>query len=139
MRELKKHARLLYILALLQLVGGPLVIVQTFLVGKVATQAVVEHGWSDGAALVLASPEFDALCQAIEIVVKPGEPQPMDRKAPEGKAAFGKSPWLPWENSLQRGFFVSSEECQVKLPPWQNRWLGTWCHAPPGPPPRCLC
>jgi hypothetical protein len=123
--------RFLYLLALAQLVGGPLVLLQVMLFSKLVISEAPRVGVVEAVSIVWDSPEFR------ESLVAPVQPRKnaMGTLKKEGKAKtdFPTAPVFPW--------MAESRECDEDLalcgvPGHYRIWTPRWPNAPPGPPPR---
>lgn len=137
MARFRSQFRHLYLLALFQLVGGPLVILPLVMVCKVTLTQTAQHGVVEGlrqapltkewqrASVVLLHGEA-ALPDSHEKNGVPGTPE----KFKEGKVKLDLAVWMT-------AAIPQPESAAIGRPCW--RWLpsaSTWAHAPPGPPPR---
>jgi hypothetical protein len=129
----KRKMRLLYLLALAQLVGGPLVLLQLTVLCKLTLHETPRMGLAQAATNAWHSDEFQSVLAAGTSAAA-GEsknlPQPRDPKADPEKA---KPPMLPWEpGSLARLLSTGEAEPEIR----GKFWTPGWPHAPPAPPPR---
>lgn len=125
--------RWLYLLALAQLVGGPLVLLQFALFCKVTLHETPRVGIARAAVFAWqAEGCHDTLVTADrDATRRDGKaPRPADPKQPVGKS---KSPISPWESD-EIDFAVLSCLCEVA--DRARPWTPIWPQAPPGPPPR---
>lgn len=123
--------RLLYLLALAQLVGGPLVLLQVTFFCKTVAQELPRRELSS--ALVEA---WDSSCAVTEGVAVANDPQqqPLSRqKKDPTKWTKVKQPVLPWEFRRFQPAIQSVVMCGVL---YEKAWTPVWPQAPPGPPPR---
>ena len=125
--------RYLYLLALAQLVGGPLVLLQVTVFCKLALHEAPRVGMARAAAGAWNSSAFQATLTATAIA-KAGEtrtlPPTGDSKL---KLEKTKLPVIPWEPS-PLVFSVLSRHC--KIADRARTWSPAWPQAPPGPPPK---
>ncbi len=124
--------RLLYVLALVQLVGGPLVLFQVSVFCKLALHEAPRIGVAKAAELAWKSERFQAVLVAGEIphakVVKPlpgGD-------GPKAKVEKVKQPVIPWMNPRLE-LAIAGVRCT--LVDRERVWTPAWPQAPPGPPP----
>jgi hypothetical protein len=125
--------RWLYLLALAQLVGGPLVLLQFALFCKVTLNETPRVGIARAAVFAWQAESFhDALAIADHYAThRDGtSPRPADPRQPLEKS---KSPIAPWETS-EIDFAVLS--CLCEIADRARPWTPIWPQAPPGPPPR---
>ncbi len=124
--------RWLYVLALAQLVGGPLVLLQVTLFCKLALHEAPRVGMARAAAIALDANDLHAAL-AMETPSKPGERKSPTPGEPKMKLEKAKMPAIPWEpaplvlTAFERSFHAA--ECA-------RTWTPAWPQAPPGPPPR---
>jgi len=126
-----KKMRLLYVLALFQLVAGPLVLMQVAVLCRLTMQEVPSYGVAAGFQKAWHSAEFSAALDHPALVKKSDSKMPLpDLK---GKLMKEKMPLLAW----QPVFFVKAAAfTRVACADWSRGWPPTWQQAPPGPPPR---
>lgn len=125
-----KH-RLLYLLALAQLVGGPLVLLNVMLFAKLTIQETPRVGIAQAVAEAWHSP---VLQESIAALPWKGslKPEKHDGKL-KPKPDFPSPPSFPWIAGPQE----DSEHAAVcGVPDHLRTWTPLWPHAPPGPPPR---
>ncbi|MBK1814244.1 hypothetical protein JIN84_01305 [Luteolibacter yonseiensis] len=127
--------RWLYLLALAQLVGGPLVLLQVTMFCKVAMHEVPRAGVAKAAAQAWHSDDFQAVL-AVEESGKKGDsksPSPSDpAKVKLEKSKLHAAPWESTSLAIAR----SSSLCKVV--DHARIWTPAWPQAPPGPPPRVV-
>ncbi|QTN33233.1 hypothetical protein HZ994_13225 [Akkermansiaceae bacterium] len=123
--------RLLYLLALLQLVGGPIMLLQVSLFSKLVIQEAPRVGLLQAVSFAWDSPEFrDALADAsVPWKNAAGTTSKEDKAKPDCPAAHD----LPW-NADPRPCPDDPAVCGVLG--YFRIWTPQWPHAPPGPPPR---
>jgi hypothetical protein len=128
-----RNLRLLYVLALAQLVGGPLVLLQLTLFCKLTLQETPHVGMARAAVQTWHSDDFQTALTAgistapCETKSKPParDPQPDPEKA--------KPPVIPWAAG-NLALIAPREDSEAGLR--SKFWTPAWPHAPPGPPPR---
>lgn len=131
-RRHKRPMKILYLLALAQLVGGPLVLLQVSLFCKLTLTQTPESGLADAARMAFESNEFKAALQIEPL--RDGKNGKSDSTPQDpSKMEKPKSPLIAWADSALR-------HSQIGLPCLTgvhvDSWTPTWPHAPPGPPPR---
>ena len=128
-----RNLRFLYLLALFQLVGGPLVLLQLTVFCKVALHEAPHAGMAKAAVFAWQSGDFQAALAAPD-VVKTGEkksgPVP---GGPKLKLEKAKMPIIPWEASVPAPPEIAM---LCKIADRARVWTPAWPQAPPGPPPR---
>lgn len=135
MPPFRPSVRQLYLLALFQLLGGPLVILAVVFGSRLVVTHVAEHGVRAGVAAAWKSAEWEKVAHALTGAVpdapasKPGKPVPPVKD--DGGKLFGEC----WVNIPLPVTNVTAETDPTL---WQMPRLPLWAHAPPAPPPRCL-
>ncbi len=124
-----RKLRFLYLLALLQLVGGPLVLLHVTVFCKLTVSEAPEIGISRAAVAAFSSPEFLAIADFSN-----GNEARKDgtQKPDTGKA---KQPVIPWAQPSPKFF---CEEIAIETFSREIHWISQWAHAPPAPPPRVV-
>ena len=129
-----RNIRPLYLLALFQLVGGPVALLVVMFLGKVCVTRVAEHGLTHGISKALQSEEWQPMTSEWmqEGAVLPGTEKDKAPAKNKGKEAKGK-------------LFVSEMERPVMAPVCEVKRVKRWtqsdafvcvrAQAPPGPPP----
>ena len=136
MPTFRPSARHLYLLALFQLVGGPLVILSVVFFSRLVAKYSADDGVVVGVTQAWQSPEWQKITRAL-IATTPG---PI-KASPEGHAEKVKEPggkvfWQIWTEVDARWSQRPPEAApSVPLP----TLLSAWPDAPPLPPPRCAC
>lgn len=125
--------RWLYLLALAQLVGGPLVLLQVILFCKLTVHEAPRTGVIQAAAKAWHSDDFQKTLVVGNTVRKDHSkaPAPTDGHAPKLEKA--KMPVLPWMESPVALVCLSRH---VRIVDHARMWTPAWPQAPPGPPPR---
>lgn len=124
--------KILYLLALAQLVGGPLVLLQVTLFCKLTFAHNSGQGWLEAARVALNSDEFRTgpqLQPLRESTDGKSKPAPQD----PSKMEKSKAPMIAWAASPMRHSLIELP-CMTGV--HDDSWTPTWPHAPPGPPPR---
>lgn len=140
--------RLLYLLALVQLVGGPLVLLQVTVFCKMTLRESPQTGlakatsraWNSQefqSALIAADPSPARASDQADLASDPIQKAP-GKKSPTGdplKSGLEKSklPITPWR-AAPVILAVSSSHCGII--DRTRTWTPAWPQAPPGPPPR---
>lgn len=123
--------RFLYLLALAQLVGGPLVLLQVSVFCKVVIREVPHASAGEAIVRALHSEDFQMALTAATEQKSPS--QPSSDKDPKVKLEKAKLSLLPWEMNARK--LVSKNQGLAKIEV-ERTWTPTWPQAPPGPPPR---
>jgi len=133
MNRFSRRARILCLLALLQVVGGPLVLVGVATLGKVLVKQTAEHGVATGVSRAMESEDWRGACELIADAVA-GQP---DQKAPDGKPTSkdlkSKMVSIAWAGTLA----LPVRPAEVE-PPGRDPvpLISAWPNGPPVPPPR---
>lgn len=138
MAELKRHARLLYLLALFQLLGGPLVLGGLMMMSRLMSEQQMTLTQSLTATLegmdhldAAPYPEGEWTWTQDQGLLPPAKPQsPPPRKLKDGKDklwALDDCSCLAW---------AYPEPLQTWLKGWHDPVPARLAHAPPLPPPR---
>lgn len=125
-----RKLRFLYLLALLQLVGGPLVLLHVTVFCQLTVSEAPRIGVARAVVAAISSPEFRAVADL------PGEKEA--RKdghdgSPKPDGGKTKQPVLPGENFSLALFPANVPH---ELFSRERHWTPQWAHAPPAPPPR---
>ncbi|MCB1208563.1 MAG: hypothetical protein KDK97_04505 [Verrucomicrobiales bacterium] len=122
--------RWLYLLALFQLVGGPLVLMQVMVFCKITAREAPVRGVMKAVAIALESPEFQAQCVASNELRadQPGRTVP-PKKVDGGKKIHG----IGWR---AQPFPMALWSANLTWQPLEDVCLSAWPQAPPAPPPR---
>lgn len=124
--------RFLYWLALAQLVGGPLVLLQVTVFCKLALHETPRVGVATAAMRAWQSEDFQAVLAAAD-AVRPGEKNSPPPAGPKLKLEKAKLPITPWEPT---SLALADVSRHCKIVDLARTWTPTWPQAPPGPPPR---
>jgi hypothetical protein len=123
--------RFLYLLALAQLVGGPLVLLQVTVFCKVALHEAPRVGMAKAAVRAWQSDDFQSVLVAADGI------RSKDSKSlpPTGdpKLEKAKLPMIPWEPAA---LVLSQLSDHCGIADRARTWTPAWPQAPPGPPPR---
>ena len=125
--------RWLYLLALAQLVGGPLVLLQVTVFTKLALHEAPRMGVAKAAIHAWHSEDFHAVLGHSHGVRKDLSKSPDPRDGPAPKLEKGKMPAVPWMTTGV-SLVVLARCCPVV--DHARVWTPAWPQAPPGPPPR---
>jgi hypothetical protein len=135
MPRLPHKYRPLYLLALFQLVGGPVVLLLVMLFSKLGVHQVAQHGFAEGISQAWNSAEWQT---AMNVVMQGEAGLPSTQK--------GKDKVPAKEKDTKVKFFATELERAVGAPmcddleriPWRSGdvFAMTRAQAPPGPPPR---
>lgn len=125
--------RSLYLLALFQLVAGPLVLFQVSVLSRMVVRETPVHGITTALNLAWNSPEFQsALCDA-----EPSElvksKQTIPTRDPKSVSVKLEMPCIDWWDAQQVWVNASTP---VPRTDGTRTWTPQWPQPPPGPPPR---
>jgi hypothetical protein len=123
--------RFLYLLALAQLIGGPLILLQVTVFCKVALHEAPRMGMATAAMRAWQSADFQAILAASDSAggsESHKTPPPRDPSLDQIK-----NPSIPWQMSKWI-LSVVSKHCEIT--DYARTWTPAWPQAPPGPPPR---
>jgi len=123
--------RFLYLLALAQLVGGPLVLLQVTLFSKLVISEAPRVGIVEAVSVAWDSPEFQESLVATTLPWK----NATETGKKEGKAK-PDSPALPVFPWMAEPPECDDDPAVCGVPGHFRIWTPQWPHAPPGPPPR---
>jgi hypothetical protein len=125
--------RILYLLALAQLVGGPLVLLHVTVFCKVALQNVPRVGMKDAAVLAWHSDDFQAALVTTDFVGTKESKSLPPGHGPKLKLEKGKVPFIAWTTEP---VVLAASSCPCEHADRARTWTPAWPQAPPGPPPR---
>lgn len=128
-----KKWRLLYLLALAQLVGGPLVLLQVTVFCKMTLTEAPHLGLMRAAVATLNSDNFHGALAAEEWAADDANKSVMPTGEPKQKLEKAKLPMIPW-NAAPIVLAKLSVHC--KIVDRARTWTPAWTQAPPAPPPR---
>lgn len=128
-----RRMKLLYLLALFQLVAGPLVIFQVTVLCKLTVKEVRQQGAGAAFVKALHGEDFQATIRNSMDLAKKDARSPLPTSDPKGKI-----PDLKFNAPLWRVFAAIAPPCigRTACKDWARRWTPVWPQAPPGPPPR---
>ena len=124
--------RPLYLLALLQLLGGPVVLLRVTVFCKLTVREAPRVGFVEAAAGAFASDEFRECASAG--LPKRDTPAKDGREGdPKPKLEKPQHPPAPW--MAERRIFAHDVK-GTAIADTARTWTPAWPNAPPGPPPR---
>lgn len=124
--------KLLYVLALFQLLAGPLILLQVASICEFTVKEASHHGIAVAVEKAWSGEHLEMLAEMPEHHAdKTRSPHPTSD--PKGKILKEKSPELPWLAATIR---IAKIPRHVLCPEWARMWTPAWPQAPPGPPPR---
>ena len=125
-----RKLRFLYLLALLQLVGGPLVLLHVTVFCKLTLRETPRVGM---AAAAVKAWKSDGFQEALAKDFSPGKSGRKDDEKPKPESDKSKQPPIPWIHPARRALAdAGSQSIAERAVTWTPRWP----NAPPGPPPR---
>lgn len=134
MPPFRPSIRHLYLLALFQLVGGPLVIVAVVFFSRMVVHQAAEHGLTVGVVKASQSAEWQKVASALSGATYGHVPSGKKDPVPVVKDPGGKLLGLMWEGvTLPKEPPVPCDGPHL----WVRTLTSAWPHAPPLPPPRC--
>lgn len=125
--------RWLYLLALAQLVGGPLVLLQVTVFCKLALHEAPRVGVAKAALHAWRSDDFQAVLVAADLVRKDDSKSPAPTDGPKPKLEKAKLPVVPW---MVAPVSLACLSTYCGIVDHARVWTPAWPQAPPGPPPR---
>lgn len=125
--------RFLYWLALAQLVGGPLVLLQVTVFCKLALHEAPQMGVATAAVRAWQSDEFQAVLAEAGPARKGEHRSWPPADDPNLKFEKSKLPAIPWEPAP---LHLTNLSRHCKIVDCVRTWTPAWPQAPPGPPPR---
>jgi hypothetical protein len=138
---LRSKFRHLYLLALFQLVGGPLVLVPMLMMSTAVVRETAQHGVVKGLHEVVVSQEWSEVREIIQnggIVPELSSSTKAPAPGKQEKAKDGK-PKVDFAVRTVFTALVELEGVSVKRPAWEWRPMASsWANAPPSPPPRVV-
>jgi hypothetical protein len=124
--------RYLYLLALAQLVGGPLVLLHVTVFCKLTVREAPRVGFVEAAAGAFASDEFRA-CASAGLPKRETPAKESPESDPKPKLEKPSQPPAPW--MAERRIFAHDVK-GAAIAETARTWTPAWPNAPPGPPPR---
>lgn len=125
--------RWLYLLALAQLVGGPLVLLQVTVFTKLTLHEAPRMGVAKAAVRAWHSDDFQAVLIAADVARKDDSKAPAPTGGSKPKLEKAKMPVVPWMVAPVSLACLSSH---CRIVDHARVWTPAWPQAPPGPPPR---
>lgn len=125
--------RWLYLLALAQLVGGPLVLLQVTVFTKLALHEAPRMGVAKAAVHAWHSEDFQAVLTATDVARKNDSKAPAPTEGPKPKLEKAKLPVVPW---MTAPVSLACPSSHCRIVDHARIWTPAWPQAPPGPPPR---
>lgn len=135
MAPLRPSIRHLYLLALFQLVGGPLVILAVVFFSRMVVHQAAEHGLKVGVVKASQSAEWQKVASALSGASCGHSSAGQKDPVPVVKDPSGKLIGLVWQ-----GVTLPAEQLVLCEGPhlWVRTLTSAWPHAPPRPPPRSV-
>jgi len=124
--------RYLYLLALAQLVGGPLVLLHVTVFCKLTLREAPRMGFVEAAAGAFASDEFRE-CASAGLPKRETPAKESPESDPKPKLEKPSQPPAPW--MAERRIFAHDVK-GTAIAETARTWTPAWPNAPPGPPPR---
>ncbi len=122
--------RFLYLLALIQLVGGPLVLLHVTVFCKLTLNETPRMGVAAAAVKAWNAEGFqDALAKDFT----PERNGRKDGEKPKADPEKAQQPPIPWSNPARH---FACDEGSRSIAERAVTWTPQWPNAPPGPPPR---
>ncbi len=133
MNRFSRRVRLLCLLALLQVAGGPLVLVGVAALGKVMVKETLQHGVVPGVSRALESGEWHDACDLIANAVADHPDTGVPNGTPKAKDLKPNLISIVWTGTLALPDRPAEAE-----PPGRDpaRLISAWPDGPPVPPPR---
>jgi hypothetical protein len=129
----RSKMRWLYLLALAQLVGGPLVLLQLTVLCKLTLHETPRLGLARATVSAWHSDEFQTVLASGATPAAGDTKNKAPLRDPKPEPDKVKSPALPWESAHFAWVIPSSD---AAIGNHQEFWTPDWPHAPPAPPPR---
>ncbi|MGL4400630.1 MAG: hypothetical protein ACRCXD_12235 [Luteolibacter sp.] len=123
--------RFLYLLALAQLIGGPLILLQVTVFCKVALHEAPRMGMATAAMCAWQSADFQAVLAASDSAGGSESHKAPPTRDPSLDPI--KHPSIPWQMSK---WIISAVSKHCEITDCAQTWTPAWPQAPPGPPPR---
>jgi len=125
--------RFLYLLALAQLVGGPLVLLHVTVLCQLTLREAPRAGVVDALVSAWQSDDFQASLARTDLSLPQNGKKIPPKDGPEIKPDKAKQPLIPWSISPLRVMALIPRADLIDRP---RVWTPAWPQAPPGPPPR---
>jgi hypothetical protein len=120
-------------LALAQLLGGPLILWQVTVFCQLALNEAPRLGMVRAAAYTWHSDDFQAVLASTDGVRIKGSNVPAPKDKPKLSLDKAKLAVIPWEPTEWKPFDLAH---RCRIVEYERPWTPTWPQAPPGPPPR---
>jgi hypothetical protein len=135
---LRSKFRHLYLLALFQLVGGPLVLVPMLLMSKAVVRETAQHGVVKGLHEAVVSQEWSEVREMIQksgVVSEASSSTKAPGKQEKAKDGKTKLDFVTWTMPA----LMEWDGVSVKRLAWEwQPMASSWANAPPSPPPRVV-
>lgn len=125
--------RFLYLLALIQLVGGPLVLLQVTVFCKLTLHETPRIGMAKAAVSAWRSADFQAVLAPADVAKADDLKPTPSGNGPKVKLEKAKEPVIPW---MPIRVNLAALAVRVDVVDRERFWTPAWPQAPPGPPPR---
>ncbi len=125
--------RSLYLLALFQLVAGPLVLFQVSVLSKMVVREAPSHGITKAVTLAWNSSEFQSALSETDLPDLVKSKQTTPTSDPKATLVKVKMPCIDWQDA--RLVWVNAST-PVPRTDGARTWTPAWPQPPPGPPPR---
>lgn len=125
--------RFLYVLALAQLVGGPLVLLQVTVFCKLTLNDAPRMGLENAAVRAWQSEDFQTILTANAAAGIDDTKSMPPGNGPKGQPDKSKTPVTVWEPAPLVLINLSDRYQTAER---ARTWTPAWPQAPPGPPPR---
>jgi len=125
--------RSLYLLALFQLVAGPLVLFQVSILSKMVVREAPAHGITKALALAWESPDFQSTLSEAEQPDLVESKQTTPTSNPKASLVKMKMPCIDWQDAR---LVWTNASTPVPRTDGARTWTPAWPQPPPGPPPR---
>jgi hypothetical protein len=125
-----KNLKLLYLLALFQLVAGPLVLLQVTVLCKLTIREIPHEDTRTAFRKAWMSDEFQSILADARSLQK-NEKSPSPTSDPHGKSV--KTPVIAW---TEVPVLIACPIERVPCSDWARTWASNLAQAPPAPPPR---
>ncbi|MEO8617082.1 MAG: hypothetical protein ABI600_18225 [Luteolibacter sp.] len=127
------NLRFLYLLALFQLVAGPLVLFQVTVLCKLTVREAPGNRVTTAVSKAWHSPEFQATLADDDGLKSASRKSPLPTSDPKAKIVKVKTPAIAWQATPI--VLVNLSE-RITAGGYSRVWTPAWPQAPPGPPPR---
>jgi hypothetical protein len=124
--------KLLYLLALFQLLAGPLILLQIAAVCQLTVKEASHHGVVVAVEKAWSGDHLDVFAEVPDHQADKSRPS-APTSDPKGKLLKDKFPVTPW---MATSFRITGIARHIPCPDWERMWTPAWPQAPPGPPPR---